>query len=104
MFGNNKMKVYGENETHYGGYLILQNKKYGNKSKHYISAVDKKFNSTKDVSIWVRDKYGDVSIDYKVGSNPKIDLAIQTWVTNRKKNGMRVPDNLPSDCYKRKWK
>lgn len=97
------MKVYGDKETNYGGYLILKNRKNGDCSKHYISAVDKGHNS-KDVSIWVRDRYGDVSVDYKVGSNPKVDLAIQTWVSNREKKGMRVPDNLPKECYKRKWK
>ena len=96
-----KMRVYGEND--YGGYLILKNKKTGRKSKHYISAVDKGYNSDKDVTICVRGSYGDIPINYNVGSNAKVDLAIATWVTNRKKKHMRVPDNLPKSCYKRKW-
>lgn len=98
MFGK-KMKVYGE-DSNYGGYLILKDKK-NNKSKHYISAVDPCYSGDrKEISIWVRGKYGDHMIPYKMGSNEKADIAVKTWIKNRKSAGMRVSNDLPAECYR----
>lgn len=97
-----KMKVYGANETHYGGYLILKDKN-NIKSKHYISAVDPSFpNGDKNVRVWVRSSGGDIDIPYKMGSSKSADIGIRTWVKNRKKQGMHVSSNLPNECFKRK--
>ena len=96
-----KMKVYGADDN-YGGYLILRDE-YKNKSKHYISAVDPSYlNGDKGVKIWVRDKNGDLDIPYKMGSNKNVDIAVKTWVRNRKKQGRRVSSDLPDECFRKR--
>ena len=82
------MKIYGEND--YKGYLILKDKN-GQKSKHYISAVDSVSGAKQnEVNIWCRSNGSDLIFNYKIGTNKNVDIAIKTWVNNRKKHNMKI--------------
>ena len=100
------MKVYGEST--YKGFLILKdNNNPPNRSKHFISSVDKTFMSDDKVNISVRNgRYGDYVIeDYKIGTNPQVDLAIKTWYNERRKQRKHVgelPKNFFSKLFPRK--
>ena len=87
---NSKFRTYGEND--YKGFIMLKNRNTNEVSKHYISSVNK--DVLGDVKITVRSGFGDVSIPYKMGSNPKIDIAVKTWVNERYKNNKRQRTEL----------
>lgn len=83
------MKIYGESK--YKGFLIRRNKETKKAvSKHYISAVDSHLFTDK-VKVYARDKGSDLCLDYKIGTNKNVDLAIKTWYIERRKNKMTVP-------------
>ena len=89
------MKIYGESK--YKGFLIRRNKETKKAvSKHYISAVDSHLFTDK-VKVYARDKGSDLCLDYKIGTNKNVDLAIKTWYIARKKAGMKVPELSTKD-------
>ena len=94
------MKVYGESD--YKGFLIFKSKTNKNElSKHYISNVEKSFLKDDKVNITIRSKNGDVVIkDYEPGKNEKVDLAIKTWYSERRRQKKRVPE-LPKNFFSR---
>ena len=91
-------KTYGESD--YKGFILLKNHTNNKITKHYISAVDPQVSTKSNiVSLFYRDKSGDSVIDYKMGSNKKVDIGVKTWVKERKKRKKRVSPNLPKSCY-----
>ena len=91
-------KIYGEND--YKGFILLTNKNSKNITKHYISAVHPVVpNSDRVVRVSYRDYSGDSVIDYRMGTNKKVDIGVKTWVKQRKKRNKRVSSMLPKTCY-----
>ena len=89
-------KTYGEND--YKGFVLLRNKKSNKVTKHYISAVSG-FMKEQNVKIYFRTASGDSSINYKMGSNKNVDVAIKTWVAERIKKRKHVSDHLPESAF-----
>ena len=94
------IKSYGEST--YKAFLILKDEK-GNKSKHYISGVDKEYgeNSKSHVNISFRmgSNKGDECMSYKLGSSKHADIAVKTWIAERDKKHKYYSSNLPEACY-----
>ena len=85
------MKVYGDDD--YKGFVLLNNPKTKEKSKHYISAVVGTHNKD-EVRLYFRNAGGDSLVNYRLGTNKKVDVGIKTWFKERKKRNMRVDESL----------
>lgn len=94
-------KTYGE--SRYKGFVLLRNPKTNKLTKHYISAVDPDYVNKGKVYLWFRGgndtKTSDGCVNYTMGYNNKVDIGIKTWVKERKKQKMRVSNDLPKSCY-----
>lgn len=104
-------KTYGA--SRYKGFVLLRNPKTNKLTKHYISAVDPDYVNKGKVYLYFRGgnstHTSDGVCNYTVGNNKKVDIGIKTWVKERKRQKMRVSNDLPKSCYsylgkKRKYK
>lgn len=96
------MRIFGNSK--YKGYVILKDKN-GNKSKHFITAVDvDPFAKKNNVILSVSGSKGDISLNYDLNTNKKVDIAIKTWARERKKDKKKIGNHFSwfYDFLKRK--